>query len=289
MGGRLFAVGAAHQRVPHRSVHSNYSAKGSLVFEADLTQEAVNIYQTKDLSSNPAPIATLHTSVGCPDGLAADKKGTLYVATECNGNDVEEFPKGSTTEKVAITNGLSNPSGLAIDKKGTLYVSCYPAAIVEYAFGTTTPLLTITGQGLTDPFGLALDKDDNLYVADFGASQVFEIAYGSTTVTPLNLQDLVEPIGVAIDQKTGYMWVNDGEGNKTNVYKLGDAMPVEEILGNGSPYAVSIENNGKPHGTVVTSDIDTKGVYAFKSGKYTPFATLTNGVAYPISLLISRL
>jgi len=67
----------------------------SLVFEADLGQEDVNI-RTIDLSKNPPPFATLHTEAGCPDGLAADKKGTLYVSDECNGNDVEEFPKGST-------------------------------------------------------------------------------------------------------------------------------------------------------------------------------------------------
>jgi hypothetical protein len=41
-------------------------------------------------------------------------------------------------------------------------------------------------------------------------------------------------------------------------------------------------------GTVVTSDIDADAVYAFKSGSYTPHATLTNGVGEPISLLIAK-
>jgi DNA-binding beta-propeller fold protein YncE len=225
--GRPFAIGAVRER-PLGLTRPSYSTKGSLVFEADLGQEDVNIYRTSDLSKNPAPIATLHTKTGCPDGLAADKKGTLYVSDECNGNDVEEFPKGSTIEKTIITDGTDSPSGLAIDKKGTLYVSLYPAAIVEYAYGTTTPSQTITGQGLKDPFGLALDKSDNLYIADFGADQVFEVMYGSTTVTALNLKDLTEPLGVAIDQKTGYLWVTDGRGNKTNVYELGTTSPVEE-------------------------------------------------------------
>ena len=86
-------------------------------------QAAVNIYQTKNLASNPAPIASIAVSHGCPYGLAADKKGTLYVADNCGGNDVEEYAKGQTTLKTAITNGVSNPLGLAIDKSGTLYVS----------------------------------------------------------------------------------------------------------------------------------------------------------------------
>jgi hypothetical protein len=51
--GRPFAVSTIRDRLPYRSVRSNYATKGSLVFEADLSQEDVNIYQTKDLASNP--------------------------------------------------------------------------------------------------------------------------------------------------------------------------------------------------------------------------------------------
>lgn len=83
--------------------------------------------------------------------------------------------------------------------------------------------------------------------------------------------------------------MTDGSGDKINVYASGVTTPFETIAGNGFPYAVSLENKGKPHGTVVTSDGNTKVVYAFKSGQYTPYATLTNGVAYPISLLITKL
>ena len=53
---------------------------------------------------------------GCPYGLLVDKMGTIYVADNCGGNDVEEYAKGSTTMTTSITNGISNPLGLAIDK-----------------------------------------------------------------------------------------------------------------------------------------------------------------------------
>jgi DNA-binding beta-propeller fold protein YncE len=285
--GVPFTSVASHKVGTYGAVRPSYTAKKSLLFEADLATDTVNIYKTGALSSNSAPIATFHTASGCPDGLAIDDKGTLYVADECNGNDIEEFPKGSTTEKKAIT-GISNPSGLIIDKTGTLYVSTYPASIEEYPYGSKSPSQIITGQGLTDPFGLALDKNDNLYVADFGAHQVFEIPYGTTTVTALNLQDLVEPLGVAVDEKTGDLWVTDGQGNKINVYQLGQTTPIQTISGNGFPYAASAQNAHKPLGTVVTSDITADAVYAFKSGSYTPYATLTNGVGEPISLLIAK-
>jgi DNA-binding beta-propeller fold protein YncE len=279
----------AHHNVGSHSMRPAYSTKGSLVFEGDQSQTAVNIYQTKNLASNPSPIGTILVSTGCPYGLATDKKGTLYVADNCGGNDVEEYAKGQTTLKTAITDGISNPLGLAIDKSGTLYVSNYPAAITEYAYGTTSPSKTITGGGMSDPFGLALDKAGNLYIADFGADQVFELPAGGSSVTPLNLSDISEPLGVAVDKKNGDLWVTDGSGNKINIYAAGSTTPKQSIAGQGFPYAISFQNKGKPKGEVVYSDLGTDSVYAFKPGAYTSYATLTNGITLPTGLLITKL
>jgi sugar lactone lactonase YvrE len=278
----------AHARLPLGSVHPTYATNASLVFEADQDEAAVNVYQTADLTADPGPIATMHVLNGCPYGLATDKKGTIYVADNCSGNDVEEFPKGSTTEKTAITDSVSNPLGIAVDKHGTLYVSNYPAAIEEYKKGATSPFQSVTGQGLTDPFGLALDKAQNLYIADFGASGVFEVKYGTTTATNLGLTGCGEPIGVAVDQKNSYLWVTCGTGNTINVYKLGTTSPFETIPGNDYPYAISLDHKGKPVGTVVESDIETALVYAYKPGQYTSYATLGNGVELPTGLLIAK-
>jgi len=270
-------------------VQPAYATNGSLVFEGDQLETAVNIYATKKLPSNPSPIATIHVSAGCPYGLAADKTGTIYVADNCGGNDVELYPKGSTTMKSSITDGISNPLGLAIDKSGTLYVSNYPASITEYAFGTSTPSKTITGGGLTDPFGLALDKKGNLYIADFGTDAVYELPAGGSSVTNLNLSQAGEPIGLAIDAKTGYLWETDGQGNGINVYNLAKGTsPIETITGNGDPYAISDQHVGKPKGEVVNSDLSTSSIYAYKPGKYTPYATLNNGVQLPTGLLITK-
>ena len=280
---------AVHRGIVLPSIHPSYAAKGSLVFEGDQLETAVNIYQTKNLTSNPAPIATIAVSHGCPYGLAADKKGTLYVADNCGGNDVELYAKGQTTLKSSITTGVSNPLGLAIDKDGTLYVSNYPASITEYPHGATSPSKTITGGGLTDPFGLALDKHGNLFIADFGALQVFELPAGGSSVTPLNLSGLSSPVGVAVDQKSGDLWVTDEGGNKINIYAAGSTMAKQTIAGQGSPYAISLQNRGKPKGEVVYSDLGTDSVYAFKPGQYTSYATLTNGISLPTGLLITKL
>jgi len=273
-----------------------YSTKKSLVFVADQLQAAVNIYQTKKLGSNPASIATIHVQAGCPYGMAMDAKGSLYVVDNCGGNDVEVYGKGSTTLAGTITNGISNPLGAAIDKNGTLYVSNYPASITEYASGSSNPSKTITGGGMTDPFGLALDSAGNLYIADFGASAVFELPAGGSSVTNLNLQGLQEPIGLAVDQKNNLLWETGGSGKVVNVYKLGGSTSPIETISSGLtfPYAISLQNKGKPAGTVVLSDLYDRNsgadgsVFAYKAGQYTPYATLTNNVVLPTGLLIAK-
>lgn len=286
--GVPFALPMLHSAV--RSTTGGYPTKKSLVFEGDQAEAAVNIYQTADLPSNPAPIATIHVANGCPYGMAMNKKGTLYVADNCFTGDVEEYPKGSTTLQTTITDGISYPLGLAIDKQGTLYVSNYPAAITEYPKGSTSPSKTITGGGMADPFGLALDKKGNLYIADFGASAVFELPAGGSSVTNLNLQSVGEPLGLAIDQKTGTLWETAGSSaNVINIYQLGgSSSPIMTIPGNGEPYAISLENKGKPKAEVVESDLGTYEVYAYMPGSYTPYATLSNGISLPTGLLIAR-
>jgi hypothetical protein len=159
----------------HRQSEGTYPTRTSLVFESDESQNTVNVYQTKELTNNPSPIASIAMQKGCPYGLAMSNGGTLYVANYCNGGDVELYPKGSTTMSSSITKGISQPLGLTMSHKDVLFVSNSPAAITEYERGKTVPSKTITGGGLTDPFGLALDGQENLYIADYGADTIFEV------------------------------------------------------------------------------------------------------------------
>lgn len=285
------------EALPKAPSSGAYSPKQSLVFVSEYPQNVVFVFQTADLASNPSPIATIATQQTCPYGLAADKKGMIYVAAGCasSGGDVEEYPKGSTTLKKAITDGISHPLGLAIDKKQTLYVSDgSPAAIQEYPYGATSPSKTISGSPLGEPFGLALDGAGNLYVADFVADAVFELPAGGSALTNLNLQDLVEPLGVAFDQKHHLLWVTDGKGQRVNVYKIGSTTPIESITGFTFPYAISLQNKGKPKATVVISDLEDResgyagSVFAYAPGQYTPYATLTTDIVGADGLLITQ-
>jgi DNA-binding beta-propeller fold protein YncE len=263
---------------------SSYPTKKSLLFVSNFGEHTVDIYQTSALSSNPTPIATISEAYGgCPYGMAFNKKGDLYLADSCL-SQVEIYAKGSTTLSSTITDGISDPLGVAFDKKGTLYVTV-PGEIQEYAKGSTSPTKTVSG--LSDPFGISLDKKGNAYIADYGAETVWELPAGGSSVTNLGLQDLDEPLGTAVDQKTGYLWVTDGAGDKVEVYQLGSTSPVETIAGAGFPYSVSIQNHGKPAGTTAYGDLGNSAVYLFKAGSYTPYATLTNGTDEPTGVLIA--
>jgi streptogramin lyase len=267
---------------------TSYSIKKSLVFESDFSNYTINIYQTSQLGSNPAPIATIaEPSGGCPYDMTFDKKKNLYVADDCL-SQIEIYPKGSTTMSGTITDGISYPLGITIDSSQTLYVSVSGSTIQEYAHGSTSPTKTITGGGLSAPFGLSADKNGNVYIADYGAASVFELPAGGSSVTNLGLTGLTEPLQTAVNQKLGYLWVTDGGADNVKIYPIGSTSPVQTIPGHGFPYSVSVENYGKPKDEAVYGDLGDNTVYAFMPGTYTYWASLTNGTGEPTGVLISK-
>jgi DNA-binding beta-propeller fold protein YncE len=247
----------------------------------------INIYETKMLSSNPPPIATINIA-GCPYGMVSDSKGTLYVANHCK-NAIEEYAKGSTTLKAMITKGIKGPLGLAIDRSGNLYVSEDPPAICVFPRGATKPSKTIKGGGMQQPFGLALDNSGNLLIADPLANAVFEIPAGSRHVKKLGLANLGQPIGLAYDLKRGYLWEAGGSYYVVNIYKLPSDNPIKTIRKTSYyPYAISLQNDGTLKGEVVIAGVNNHTLYAFKPGKYKYYATLSNNIYTPEAVLITQ-
>ncbi len=238
MANRLTVpAGASFSVVPHAVRTAGYPTQKSLLFESDGSNNTVNIYQTSQLAKNPPPIATItEPSGGCPYQMALDNKKTLFLTDNCL-SQIEEYPKGSTTLRTTITNGISFPLGVAIDQNQTLYVRVHPGTIQEYAAGSMKPTKTITGD-LSEAFGLSLDSSGNLYIADpglYGKPAVFELPAGGSSVQNLHLQGLQEPIQTAVDQKTGFLWVTDGTGNKVNVYQFGSDDPGGDHRRRGHP------------------------------------------------------
>lgn len=272
----------SQEPVTHSS-SSNYPTDKPLLFVADEPDAAVDIYRAGALPNNPSPLAVIETQVGCPGQMAVDAAGTLYVPDACFGSDVEEFPKGSTMLQTAITDGISSPQAVAVDAHGNLFVANHPAAITEYALGSTSPFETFSGGGMKSPSDLTVDTKSNLYIADPEAGKVFKVKSGYFTIERLNLKDLVQPYGVAIDDKTGFLWVTDIKQNVVNVYDLAKSTtPIETISGYGNPQAIDVL------GKIAVADLNTDAVYLYKPKQQTPYATLTKGFTLPGGVLLTQ-
>jgi hypothetical protein len=78
--------------------------------------------------------------------------------------------------------------------------------------------------------------------------------------------------------------VTDGEGDKVNVYPPGSTSPSESITsGYSFPYQVAAD----PLDIVTSNQSSSPEVYGYKSGKYTPYATLTNDIKLTTGLLLA--
>jgi sugar lactone lactonase YvrE len=283
-GGSQPPIGAPAAAQAATATTGAYTARGSLIFEADEDEDAVNIYRTRQALQNAAPIAQIPTGGG-PYGMALDRLGTLYVA-QYYAWTVSEYPKGSTTAKTVISDGLHAPYGVAVDQHGTLFVSNDQGWISVYPYGSTTPSEKISGGGMQHPAGLAVDKTGNLFIADFNAQRVFEIPAGTEKVIQLQLADLSDPIGIAIDQQTGAMWVTDG--SQINIYKPGLPYPTHEIKGFVNAYAISFQNSGRLEGYAALADSNANRIYVFKPGQYTPFTSFNSRMDQPTGVLIAQ-
>jgi hypothetical protein len=95
---------------------------------------------------------------------------------------------------------------------------------------------------------------------------------------------------LAIDVKDDVLWETDYNSNAINLYHLRGTNkdPFEVIHGQGTPYAIAIQNIGSPLREVIESDEGTRSIYAYRPDTYKPYATLNNDVGSPLGLLIAK-
>ncbi len=157
----------------------------------------------------PAVAATLHF----PSAVAADSRGTLYIADTFNhrirrvdpatglirtlaGTGAARFSgDGGPAEKAA----LNEPAALALDEgRRRLYIADlanYRVRMVDLATGTISTYAGSGEQdydgdgqparqaGLTGPSGLALDADGNLYIADTFSGRIRRVDVASGIIS----------------------------------------------------------------------------------------------------------
>jgi len=227
------------------------------LYVSDAQNNAIELYST--YTQDPVQVGEITQGINFPVNIGIDRSGTLYVANAF-GNTVTEYPLGSTSPSVTLTNQIVNPNSVAVDSKGTVYVTSGSSAgqyyVLEFERGKSKPAIQINGFDL--PVGLAIDASDNLYVGDTNPNKVYEVAKGTTTPVDLQLNDLADPTGLAFDKKDE-LWVSNdapqihGSLNVFTVtgYKLGQTTPFatvenscSEVSGCGGldgPYALGFD------------------------------------------------
>lgn len=151
--------------------------------------------------------------VGVIEALAFDSKGNLYVGgLEGSGprGQVAVFPPGAKKPVRTITKGIQYPSALLVDKSDNLFVAncgfsfCYSSygrgSITEYAYGSGTPLRTLT-HGIDSPQAMAFGKNGLLFVANYGYFKKGSVAVYSSGTQPVRTitAGIRNPDALAVD------------------------------------------------------------------------------------------
>jgi len=109
--------------------------------------------------------------LNCPNGLAADFAGNLYIADSGN-NRVVEVPAPGNGAPFAIGNGFSNPLGVAVDGAGNVYVAdTGNSRLAEVPAGSAEAVTLAAASTLgVPPYGVAIDGQGDIFVAGYNAS-----------------------------------------------------------------------------------------------------------------------
>src|SRR5579863_795224 len=151
---------------------------------------------------------------GINEALAFDSKGNLYAAgLEGSGPraQVDVFPPGAKKPARTITKGIQYPFALLVDKSNDLFAAncgfsfCYLSSgnrgsITEYAYGSGTPLRTLT-DGIDSPQAMAIGKNGLLFVANYGSSGKGSVTVYSSGMKPVRTitTGIRNPDALAVD------------------------------------------------------------------------------------------
>lgn len=175
-----------------------YDGCRGLAFDADGDLYAGCFASVRVYAARSTKLIRTIRQGGVNEALAFDSKGNLYIAgLESSGPraQVEVFPPGAKKPARTITKGIQYPFALLVDKSNDLFVAdcgfsfCYSSSgnrgsITEYAYGSDTPLRTIT-DGIDSPQAMAFGKNGLLFVANYGNFKKGSVTVYSSGAKPV--------------------------------------------------------------------------------------------------------
>ena len=164
----------------------------------DFPQTGVNVNVYANYKSGNPTSSLSDATIAYPYYVAPDKAGNVYLtySDQNGGNDVGEFPKGSTTLTTLFTQ-TPNYQGIGVDPKGNLLIDdIVGKAISVYAPGAKSPTKVLPIANSAQSFALNSTATD-VFTADFNSNTVSEYAYPAGKAVE-TIPDKDEHWGVAV-------------------------------------------------------------------------------------------
>jgi hypothetical protein len=183
-------------------------------------------------------LGRISDGVQVPFGLAADSRGSVYVAMQ-NFTNTYVYAKGATRPKLILFDS-GTPYGVAV-RGDTVYVAenGFPAGVDVFAKGTSNPSYTITDPSFAAVYSVFVDGKGNVFVGgtrSTGGGQVLEFRPGSHGPgTSLGLIGLGTPYSLTMD-RSGNLLVGDYAVSVIDVYPPGATSPSKQIAANNVGY-----------------------------------------------------
>ncbi|RFD25239.1 serine/threonine protein kinase [Mycobacterium uberis] len=218
-----------------------------------------------------------------PGGVAVDKAGDVYVASEVMYGRVVKLAPRSSTPTVLPFSGLYQPQGLAVDAAGTVYVTDFNNRVVSLAAGSSHEIV-LPFSDLNYPEGIAVDAAGDVYVADRGNSRVVKLEAGSAVQTVLPFAGLRNPDGIAVDS-AGNVYVADTDNNRVLELNVGtNTQTVLAFTGVTVPWGIAVDTAGD----VYVTEHDNSQVVKLPAGSNTPIVLPFNDLNTPMAVTVDK-
>jgi len=203
------------------------------------------------------------SSYGGPAGIAADRRGNIYLSFFYSyGSALELSPtaKGYVAKPIGSGLGLFSP-GIAVDPYENVYATELLGGVIykETPFhGSFAP--SVVDSGFGDPYGVAADSWGNVYLANYGDPTVWKETPGAGgyTKTAVAAAGISDPIAVAVDEFNDLYICDDGKNRVTMLNGLGGIFPAVEV-GSASDVPVSMLFTFDKAGTLGSTSLVTLG------------------------------
>jgi hypothetical protein len=214
--------------------------------------------------------------------LTTDTSGNLY--TPCGPITLCEYAANSKKIKRRLQ---YRASALATNEAAELAIDQSNGPVVVFGPKGKRPVWTIDS-GVDGSSSIAFDRSGNLYIADDATADAIVVyAPGASQPARTITNGITAPTAMALDSG-GNLYVLNGNDIVT-VYAPGGETPIRTIQGLDHPVELTLDASDKLYiANEGDGSSDLGSIFIFKKGATKYETVITNGIANPIALGVSK-